>query len=116
MPATGCVAAALETFTMRPQFRAAICGSASRVQRKGPVTFTSKTRCHPAGSMAATGRSEEHTSELQSHRDLHSFPTRRSSDLPGGHLRQRLTGAEEGAGDVHLEDALPPGGIHGRDR
>src|SRR5882672_11234144 len=27
-------------------------------------------------------RSEEHTSELQSHRDLHSFPTRRSSDLP----------------------------------
>src|SRR5476649_1239225 len=29
------------------------------------------------------GRSEEHTSELQSHRDLHSFPTRRSSDLHG---------------------------------
>src|SRR5215204_3433244 len=28
-------------------------------------------------------RSEEHTSELQSHRDLHSFPTRRSSDLDG---------------------------------
>src|ERR1044072_7495616 len=26
-------------------------------------------------------RSEEHTSELQSHRYLHSFPTRRSSDL-----------------------------------
>src|SRR5882672_1231087 len=29
----------------------------------------------------APSRSEEHTSELQSHRDLHSFPTRRSSDL-----------------------------------
>src|SRR5215204_5969489 len=29
------------------------------------------------------GRSEEHTSELQSHSDLHSFPTRRSSDPPG---------------------------------
>src|SRR5262252_9410695 len=29
-------------------------------------------------------RSEEHTSELQSHRDLHSFPTRRSSDLRAG--------------------------------
>src|SRR5476649_289911 len=28
-------------------------------------------------------RSEEHTSELQSHSDLHSFPTRRSSDLEG---------------------------------
>src|ERR1035437_9508950 len=27
------------------------------------------------------GRSEEHTSELQSRRYLHSFPTRRSSDL-----------------------------------
>src|SRR6266496_1652830 len=27
-------------------------------------------------------RSEEHTAELQSRRDLHSFPTRRSSDLP----------------------------------
>src|SRR5476649_687436 len=30
-------------------------------------------------------RSEEHTSELQSHSDLHSFPTRRSSDLPQLH-------------------------------
>src|ERR671933_158146 len=34
-------------------------------------------------------RSEEHTSELQSHRDLHSFPTRRSSDL--GTPRGRAT-------------------------
>src|SRR5882672_2868014 len=35
-----------------------------------------------AVKMLADGdRSEEHTSELQSHRDLHSFPTRRSSDL-----------------------------------
>src|SRR5882672_11283416 len=32
-------------------------------------------------TLAANARSEEHTSELQSHRDLHSFPTRRSSDL-----------------------------------
>src|SRR5476649_1443590 len=32
-------------------------------------------------SSGVHGRSEEHTSELQSHRDLHSFPTRRSSDL-----------------------------------
>src|SRR6266540_3408979 len=31
--------------------------------------------------VASGRRSEEHTSELQSHRDLHSFPTRRSSDL-----------------------------------
>src|SRR5476649_1480407 len=34
-------------------------------------------------------RSEEHTSELQSHRDLHSFPTRRSSDLSGSSRRWR---------------------------
>src|SRR5262252_2794064 len=35
----------------------------------------------------AVERSEEHTSELQSHRDLHSFPTRRSSDLWRCHRR-----------------------------
>src|SRR5215211_965442 len=43
-------------------------------------------REHDAAAHASVGavddtRSEEHTSELQSHRDLHSFPTRRSSDL-----------------------------------
>src|SRR5438034_93042 len=32
-------------------------------------------------SVVRAPRSEEHTSELQSHSDLHSFPTRRSSDL-----------------------------------
>src|SRR5215211_2268800 len=36
---------------------------------------------------ASRDRSEEHTSELQSHRDLHSFPTRRSSDLSRRHRR-----------------------------
>src|SRR5476649_2184301 len=37
---------------------------------------------HHTGSTAPPPcRSEEHTSELQSHRDLHFFPTRRSSDL-----------------------------------
>src|ERR687885_713970 len=43
----------------------------------------------------ALSRSEEHTSELQSHRDLHSFPTRRSSDLGRSHVspaaRRRTT-------------------------
>src|ERR1035437_187405 len=34
-----------------------------------------------APSAASSSRAEEHTSELQSRRDLHSFPTRRSSDL-----------------------------------
>src|SRR6202049_2755822 len=36
---------------------------------------------HFIADMMDAARSEEHTSELQSHRDLHSFPTRRSSDL-----------------------------------
>src|SRR5579875_1729773 len=35
----------------------------------------------PVFALHQARRSEEHTSELQSHRDLHSFPTRRSSDL-----------------------------------
>src|ERR687894_201986 len=39
--------------------------------RRGPVEVC----------LELVDRSEEHTSELQSHRDLHSFPTRRSSDL-----------------------------------
>src|ERR1035437_4807292 len=33
------------------------------------------------GWLVVGSRSEEHTSALQSHRDLRSFPTRRSSDL-----------------------------------
>src|SRR5262252_3956182 len=38
-------------------------------------------KIHERAHLAIGERSEEHTSELQSHRDLHSFPTRRSSDL-----------------------------------
>src|SRR5476649_1680894 len=38
-------------------------------------------KCRARPLEQGIGRSEEHTSELQSHRDLHSFPTRRSSDL-----------------------------------
>src|SRR5476649_478858 len=46
-------------------------------------------------------RSEEHTSELQSHRDLHSFPTRRSSDLrdsKGPRCRRWLEQLQSGKG------------------
>src|ERR671932_621247 len=42
-------------------------------------------------------RSEEHTSELQSHRDLHSFPTRRSSDLRAWPVRA-ASSTDRGAG------------------
>src|ERR1044072_254096 len=41
-------------------------------------------------------RSEEHTAELQSHRDLHSFPTRRSSDLECGRNHARPCDVDDG--------------------
>src|SRR5476649_675905 len=44
----------------------------------------------PAGAT----RSEEHTSELQSHSDLHSFPTRRSSDLVVHRADPAIAGAD----------------------
>src|SRR5215204_5167766 len=62
-------------------------------------------------------RSEEHTSELQSHRDLHSFPTRRSSDLTmdhglavhdDAHVLQRY--AEEVVRLNHLQTLVHHGG------
>src|SRR5476649_2802836 len=55
----------------------------ARQKRLGPqdcVIFM-HTGGTPAVFAYRDERSEEHTSELQSHRDLHSFPTRRSSDL-----------------------------------
>src|SRR5882672_7339611 len=52
-------------------------GSMRRKSRQSAHSLDS-----PAHTIVVHRRSEEHTSELQSHRDLHSFPTRRSSDLP----------------------------------
>src|SRR5476649_1870679 len=46
-----------------------------------PRLLTLVERIAAIGHGSRSQRSEEHTSELQSHRDLHSFPTRRSSDL-----------------------------------
>src|SRR5260221_621913 len=54
-------------------------------------------------------RSEEHTSELQSHRDLHSFPTRRSSDLAS-------IAAVSTAGDVCPWAIAPPTDDQGCDK
>src|SRR5476649_1775344 len=50
---------------------------------RGAVAQAGDVRRQRAGAdhLAGLVRSEEHTSELQSHSDLHSFPTRRSSDL-----------------------------------
>src|SRR5215211_4715237 len=68
----------------------------------GDVAAPAAVLIRPDGHVAWAGdlsdrelpraRSEEHTSELQSHSDLHSFPTRRSSDLAPGHRRRRGTG------------------------
>src|SRR5882672_8553343 len=51
-------------------------------------------------------RSEEHTSELQSHRDLHSFPTRRSSDLDDDQLEARRLARGNGVAERSGERAL----------
>src|SRR5215211_4583759 len=46
-----------------------------------PATGNRRGRHLGTRKLHTSLRSEEHTSELQSHSDLHSFPTRRSSDL-----------------------------------
>src|SRR5215204_1567875 len=66
------------------------------------------TQCSRRGaSRKPVTRSEEHTSELQSHSDLHSFPTRRSSGLviaPLGETLERLLAEDvDAAADPVLE-------------
>src|SRR5476649_2671695 len=69
-------------------------------QSAAVLKVLAESRVHGLGvvfRVAAGERSEEHTSELQSHRDLHSFPTRRSSDLrshcrPGTSIGRRAQG------------------------
>src|SRR5476649_1275186 len=53
-------------------------------------------------------RSEEHTSELQSHRDLHSFPTRRSSDLISSETRRPRPPAPRPRSKFPAPCARPP--------
>src|SRR5947207_714547 len=50
-----------------------------------------------AGAVVEIGR---HTSELQSHSDLHSFPTRRSSDLQYGNAHSEADPKAIGQSDV----------------
>src|SRR3712207_708059 len=77
---------------------------------------SSTRRAHPSRWIR---RSEEHTSELQSRQDLHSFPTRRSSDLaervPGGlaalrGLRRVAPGLRSGPARGELPQRLPLSG------
>src|SRR5260221_385500 len=65
-----------------------------------------------AASPYTSGRSEEHTSELQSHRDLHSFPTRRSSDLKPGHQLAAQTGEFPAQRDDFAREALQGRFVH----
>src|SRR5882672_9689513 len=60
------------------------CSRITRMVSVPPLAGASMSRSKTSNWSCVThanARSEEHTSELQSHRDLHSFPTRRSSDL-----------------------------------
>src|SRR5579875_481399 len=64
----------------------------ARAAAKARSFRSTARRCGRSGSKSScSARSEEHTSELQSHSDLPSFPTRRSSDLVARllHLRSR---------------------------
>src|SRR5882672_1124834 len=60
---------------------ASVCRAAASAKRGG---YGRRANVWPDGGR----RSEEHTSELQSHSDLHSFPTRRSSDLAPDSIRK----------------------------
>src|SRR5476649_378045 len=67
------------------------------------------------GMVRRAMRSEEHTSELQSHSDLHSFPTRRSSDLWAGRRHEGAGGCNVSGG--HRDPAaLFRGARHGAAR
>src|SRR3712207_5360024 len=64
----------------------------------------------------AANRSEEHTSELQSRQYLHSFPTRRSSDLhprgPGAGVAAHHPGRHTGAAGPLVPGAGPRRAAH----
>src|SRR5882672_10919921 len=68
---------------LRPRSASAASREMKRTARtpRAPLRRASSAATSALDVSFARNRSEEHTSELQSHRDLHSFPTRRSSDL-----------------------------------
>src|ERR671933_829423 len=75
-----------EIYTLSLHDALPISGDGARPARRSDADGLGLTDHGRAEYMRGLGaakesRSEEHTSELQSHRDLHSFSTRRSSDL-----------------------------------
>src|ERR1044072_6900339 len=71
--------------------------------RSTPAKFPVATAWRKRGPVSSMRDRKSTTSELQSHRDLHSFPTRRSSDLTAGQLRDDVA-------DVSLDACEVPGG------
>src|ERR687894_165003 len=67
-----------------PIWKKELTHARARLARQGRRPGGHGPGSHDPGPCPPGRRSEEHTSELQSHRDLHSFPTRRSSDLEEG--------------------------------
>src|SRR5215204_1450908 len=74
--------------------------------------------CSPFGRTVSSNRPEEHTSELQSHSDLHSFPTRRSSDLFQLPLHPKFTSLLTNVGRIchgeHMFAFRPDGQLKSR--
>src|SRR5947207_546892 len=64
-----------------------------------------RTAASTSASRRRRGRSEEHTSELQSHSDLPSFPTRRSSDLVAQPRAAEIPDGRLGTREVPRGDA-----------
>src|SRR5579875_3780006 len=63
--------------------------------------YTDASLSMPTWIFAFASRSEEHTSELQSHSDLHSFPTRRSSDLVAAAQHQHAPADLRDVAEIH---------------
>src|SRR5476649_2750218 len=66
--------------------------------RNGPVVTMTRNAAPSGPTSIKERRSEEHTSELQSHRDLHSFPTRRFPISGKLELAKAAWGSTERAG------------------
>src|SRR5882757_7384645 len=78
------------TPAQRLVYRSNLLGSDQRITNTGGGNTSAKLI--ELDPISGEPRSEEHTSELQSRQYLHSFPTRRSSDLV---YRSNLLGSDQ---------------------
>src|SRR5215204_2026883 len=84
-----------DVYSVTKTVLATLVGVAQRERRMPPLDDPVSDVLSELRGTPAAARSEEHTSELQSHRDLHSFPTRRSSDLIGDARGRGPAGASD---------------------